>query len=672
MSKNILLILIILCFNFSFAQKNELGKVTVEELKEKRHLIDTTAVAAVLFDKGKVSFEYSTSEHRFYMIREVKSKIKIYKKEGFDYANVVVQYLNSKNIKESVTFSNAITYNLIDGKIEKNKLKSDGEFDENINKNLFQKKIVLPNVKEGSVIEFKYIIRSNNIWNPRDWIFQKNVPVNYSEYKLIVPEYLVYNLSQKGAFVPKKTIENIRNTLTATNIIDKSLQSGMSVKQEKISQDFEYNETITTYIIENFNAVRQEPFVSNIENYTPGIQHELSMFKYPNQMMEKISTNWESVVKTVFEDSNFGTELAKNNYFESQLEDVIKGIVIPKDKIAAIFNFVKTNLKWNGRFGIFCDKGLKKAYFEKNGNVAEINLILTSMLKYAGFDANPILISTRSNGIAFYPSITAFNYVLSSVNLSGEILLLDATEINSDINILPLRDLNWLGRLVKADGSSEEVDLMPKKISNDAVTMNYSIDSKGIITGKLRRQLTDYNALAFRNKVEDVKEDIYLENLENEYEKIEIKDYSRSNDKNLKLPVTETFSFTSSNLTEIINSKIYINPMLFYTLHENPFKLEIREYPIDYGFSFLNKYVVNIQIPDGYELENLPTSEIFSMQDDIGSFKFITSSSANTINLLIMNQINTPIVSSEYYDMLKEFYQKMIDKQNEKIVLVKI
>jgi hypothetical protein len=112
--------------------------------------------------------------------------------------------------------------------------------------------------------------------------------------------------------------------------------------------------------------------------------------------------------------------------------------------------------------------------------------------------------------------------------------------------------------------------------------------------------------------------------------------------------------------------------MLFYTLHENPFKLEIREYPIDYGYSFLNKYVVNIQIPDGYELENLPTSEIFSMQDDIGSFKFMTSSSGNTINLIVTHQMNSPIVSSEYYDMLKEFYQKMIYKQNEKIVLVKI
>lgn len=91
----------------------------------------------------------------------------------------------------------------------------------------------------------------------------------------------------------------------------------------------------------------------------------------------------------------------------------------------------------------------QKAYTDKTGNVAEINLMLTSMLRYAGLEANPVLISTRSNGIAYYPTIAAFNYVVSAVDISGELVLLDATEKYSNINVLPFRDLNWIGRLVK-------------------------------------------------------------------------------------------------------------------------------------------------------------------------------------------------------------------------------
>jgi hypothetical protein len=56
-----------------------------------------------------------------------------------------------------------------------------------------------------------------------------------------------------------------------------------------------------------------------------------------------------------------------------------------------------------------------KAYKDKTGNVAEINLMLTAMLRYAGLNANPVLVSTRSNGIAMFPNRTAFNYVIAAV-----------------------------------------------------------------------------------------------------------------------------------------------------------------------------------------------------------------------------------------------------------------
>ena len=58
---------------------------------------------------------------------------------------------------------------------------------------------------------------------------------------------------------------------------------------------------------------------------------------------------------------------------------------------------------------------MRKAYKDKTGNVAEINLMLTAMLRYAGINANPVLVSTRSNGIALFPNRTAFNYVIAAV-----------------------------------------------------------------------------------------------------------------------------------------------------------------------------------------------------------------------------------------------------------------
>ncbi|PWA05708.1 hypothetical protein DB891_16710 [Flavobacterium laiguense] len=251
-------------------------------------------------------------------------------------------------------------------------------------------------------------------------------------------------------------------------------------------------------------------------------------------------------------------------------------------------------------------------------------------------------------------------------------ILLDATNKFSTPNVLPFRDLNWMGRLIRKDGTSEEVDLMPKKASNDYITMMYAIDASGKITGKLRRQRTDHNAMSFRSEVENIKEEEYLEKLENENEKIEIADYSRTNEKDVQLPIIETCSFTGTNLCEFIGEKMYINPLLFFTKEHNPFKQEKREYPIDYGFPFLDKYSIIIDIPEGYVVETLPKSTQLDMEDNIGSFKFISNASGNKIQLSISHQINTPIVSSEYYSMLKGYYQGMIAKETEKIVLKKV
>jgi len=185
-------------------------------------------------------------------------------------------------------------------------------------------------------------------------------------------------------------------------------------------------------------------FVNNINNYTSAVSHELESVQYPNRPFKLYSTDWKSVTKTIHDDSDFGQELEKTNYFESDLNLILKGFTLPEEKIIAVFNFVKTKVKWDNSFGIFCSNGVKKAYTDKTGNVAEINLMLTSMLRYAGLEANPVLISTRSNGIAYYPTIAAFNYVVSAVDISGELVLLDATEKYSNINVLPYRDLNWI------------------------------------------------------------------------------------------------------------------------------------------------------------------------------------------------------------------------------------
>jgi hypothetical protein len=298
--------------------------------------------------------------------------------------------------------------------------------------------------------------------------------------------------------------------------------------------------------------------------------------------------------------------------------------------------------------------------------------MLTAMLRFAGLNANPVLISTRDNGIAFFPSRTAFNSVIAAVETPEGLVLLDATEKYSEPNILPLRDLNWVGRLIRKDGTSTEVDLMPRILSREATNMSIVLKTDGSAEGKIRRQLTDYDALEFRKENGDTNKDSYLEQLESSNNNIEISDYVRENDLDLLKPIVESYSFKDNKSVEIINDKIYISPLLFLTTKENPFKQETREYPIDFGYPMLNKYNINLEIPQGYVVESMPASLNIATGDDVGAFKFMMVNIDNKIQTTITTNINTAIVSPEFYSVLKDFYQQMIDKQNEKIVLRKI
>ena len=654
------------------AQEFKLGKVSIAELQQTVHPKDTAAAAAILYKKGSSSIEFDPNEG-FITTTEVETRIKIYKKNGYDWANHEVWYYNNSDLSEKVSISDAVTYNLVAGKIEKTKLKSEGIFTEAVNKYRGQKKITMPNVKEGSVIEFKYSIRSPSRII-RDWNFQSSIPVNYSQFVTYIPEYYTFNARQKGYIFPKVTTVKKDKSIILTSKERNNYGGGNGrvVGTDFSTDKVNYMEIQTTYVGQDLPAMKDEAFVNNIDNYTASIEHELSMVQFPNSPIKAYSTDWNSVVKTIYDYESFGPELNKTGYFEDDVKKLIAGLNTTEEKILTIFNYVKSTVKWNDYYGYSCDNGVKKAYKEKTGNTADINLMLTAMLRFSGLAANPVLLSTRSNGIPLFPNRDAFNYVIAAVETPNGKILLDATDKFSTPNILPLRTLNWQGRLIRKDGTSEEVDLMPSKPSNDLVYLNYNIDAEGKVSGKARRQFTDYNALITRDNIDGVKEEEYLEKLENRNNKIEISDYARTNEKEILLPIIETYSFTGNDLCEIIGGKIYVNPMLFFANEKNPFNQEVREYPVDFGFPFADKYNITIQIPEGFAVETLPAPAIFNMEDNLGSFKFNIAANGNTLQLIIAHQINEAIVSTEKYEMLKEYYKGMIAKETEKIVLKRI
>lgn len=627
------------------AQETKFGKVTVAELEEKAYPADTSAAAAILFKTSMVTFMLNDGYWR--MTTETAFKIKIYKKSAYYLADFEMSYQPSGRGDE-VHYDDCATYNLVNGKVEKSKLKSDGEFIEKASKYTNIKKITLPNVKEGSIIEIKYIKHSYNITKPDICYFQYEIPVKYAQYKVYFPIYMAYNVTT-GGYLKAPVVEE---------------------RQQSTNGD--YQEYRRVYTLRDVPALKDEAYVNNINNYRSRIVYELSSIANGSGQVTNYATDWESVAKKIYDSEDFGPHLKSTGYFEEDIDQLIAGVSDRDEKIKKIFEFVQSRMNWNDYYGYYCDEGVRSAYKKKTGNVGDINLMLTAMLRYAGLSANPVLISTRSNGIQYYPSRAAFNYVIAAVEVENDLILLDATSKNSKVNVLPLRVLNWFGRIIRKEGSSAEVRLVPKFTSKQNVNIMAKIDETGSVTGNVREQLTDYGAFVFRERLGSLTKESIIEKLESFYPGLEIGEFDVSAKDDTSKPVTTSYSFTHNNVAEIIGNKMYISPLLFFCEKENPFKQEIREYPVDFDYPKLNKFAINVTLPSGYEVESLPAGQLIQMEDNLGQFKYNITKSNNQIQLLVQSEINEAIIPSEYYDMLKIYYKELIAKENEKIILRKI
>lgn len=662
---------VLFCITFSFSQKIELGNVTINELTQKQHPNDPSAPAAYLFQKGTTTFDYSESDG-FYISTVIESKIKIYSKDGYDFGNFQISfYTPSSGSAEKVVISKAYTYNEVGGKIEKIKLKSASEFTEKINKNWSQKKIALSEVKEGSIVEYKVEIRSPYITNFPVWDFQKAVPVDYSEYNTHIPEYFFYNIHQKGSLAPE--VKQVTRTNSINLSYKENVLTGNVMQMPKtVSEKVEFKENHTTYILQNIPAIKNESFVNNINNYRVALHHELAGRRMPNSGYDDYATNWETVTRSIYESESFGEELKRTSFFESDVNSLIGGVSDVNTRAFIIFNFVKERMTWNERYGFVTDEGLKKAYSQKSGNTADINLLLLSMLRYVGVDANPILLSTRSNGVPLYPNRTAFNYVIVAIEIPDGLILLDASNKFSVPNILPTEALNWNGRLIRKNGSSTAVNLMPGFLSKEATTVIAALSEDGIMSGKVRVQESEYNAFLYRNSSFGLSQQSSIERLEKSHNGIEVTEFKVVNESDLSKPIVRDFSFAHNNLVEVISGKMYFSPMLFFALSENPFKMDTREFPIDFIFPRSDKYAISITIPEGYTVEFLPEASNIVLEDEMIVFKYNVKQVGNIIQLAAQIDINQAIVAPVYYEMLKGFFKAFVEKNNEKIILSKM
>jgi hypothetical protein len=641
----------------------------MEDMKMERYKLDTSASAVVLADYGLSDLRYSQNTGfslQFYRIL----RIKILKKEGLDWATISIPLYHDGSDDEKLSALKASTFNLENGKIVETKMKNDATFEEKATENLDITKFTLPNVRQGSIIDVQYRVLSDFIFNFQDWEFQRTIPTRWSEYRTNVPEYFHYEKYLQG-YVKMDIAESTTESGQITLSQNQREAYGGADRSNTGYQQLNYIAYKDRWVAKDVPAFKAEPFMTTYKDFIARMNFELAYSKFPNQPIKNYMGSWADINTLYNESTHFGGEVTGNGFLKRPVEEVTAGQTTPEGKIAAINNFVKHNVEWNGSSLKYTDNSLKSVLEKKKGSSGEINLLLASMLEKAGFDVSPVLISTRDHGFVRenVPVSSQFNYAICLVRLGDKSMLLDGTDPYLGTGVLPERCLNGQGLVVSKAGHSW-VPLTPKQRSRNVYNADMTLSAQGELTGKIRLERSGYFARECRKN--------YITKGEAEYVKGAIANRpwtvtktEFANTKDIAENFKEFHDVTMADNAASGGDVIYLNPFFDLQEKENPFKSQTREYPVDFGSPLEKLYMCKITIPDGFVVDELPQPRILKLGENTAKYTYTISQSGNTLTLMSQFLVNSSMIPQTEYPHLREFYDLIVAKQAEQIVLKK-
>ena len=667
------IILYTLSYSQETTQYKKFGKITSNDLQKNIYSIDSGANAIILSDVGSTEIEGNT-DGWFSFITKRHTVKHILNKNGYDEANVQIYLYFDENSEEKITNLKAVTYNLENGNVVETKLEKSNQFVEKVNKNRKIVKFTMPQVKEGCIIEYQYEIKSDFINVVDPWYFQSlSAPTLWSEFNFSVPNFLIYNVESRG-YLPmtynEKTEKNTNFYITE-RVGSYSLDNPNLYRS---TQRINLNSVLTNFrwVIKNVPQLKTENFTSSIKNHISRMEFQLAGQREPLKYAD-FTISWEALVKQLSESPNFGQNLnTNNNWMNNEVRRIYAGETNNYNKAKAIFEYVRDNYKCNGKQGVYMSQELKSVFKDKSGSIAEINLLLTSMLKYANLEADPVILSTKWHGFALEssPIINSMNYVVVQFTDGNNVYYLDATQPRLGFNTLPAYCYNGYARVVNKSATSLYLNSDGLK-ENKKTTFFIANMLDGKWAGAVNQELGTYQSFSTRQQIaESGRENFFKEIQKNYGTTATLSEPELDSLENYELPVTVKYKlgFDTDGM-----DILYINPTFGEGLKKNPFSASRRNYPVEMPFSQDETIIATIEVPDGYAVDELPQQVLVNYDEEGKSFfEYRIRQSKNNISFLNRIKLNKAFFTPDEYDMLREFFTIIVKKQSEQIVFKKI
>jgi hypothetical protein len=622
----------------------KLGQLDPQYLSAAPFAADSAAAAVVLCDFGKTTI-VSEGADRSQLRFDRTTRIKILKKSGFDWARVEVLLRHEHpGYTERIIELKGFTYNLVNHQVVQQPLTAEGVFTEKVSAFHSLHKFALPNVREGSVIEFSYSILSDYLLNFRGWQFQSSIPVRWSEYRAAIPHRFTYKM-----FLQSK------QALAAD---EKTDQHGMLPRYRWAMRDVP--------------ALQPEPYMTTTDDYVDELTFELADYSGRD-----ITRSWEQIDEFILTNPEIGGQLDQYNFLKPDLARLpVPTLSNDRQRIAAVRALVCAAVKCTGGPGLQSSPSLRKTYLETHqGTTTDVNLLLIMALRGAGFPANPVLLSTRSHGQArpTYPLLNQFNYVAAHVQLpAGQELVLDASDPQLPYDMLPEHCLNQQGRLVLARPlSSRWVGLRPRYRHTHLQQVQLRLAADGALSGQAHEEYAGYAGASARAELQQLGDQKFSARLSRQRAGRNVAALTIADRDSVLKPLAVDYTFTVPAESKTPLDLIYLSPLRDFGITHNPFRADSRTFPVDFGMAQEETLLVTLTLPAGYELAELPKSKAVELPDNGGSFLCSVTATGPMVQLTSRVLLRKPVYTPAEYGQLRELYRLLLAKQAEKLVVRK-
>lgn len=656
--------LLLLASSLACAQRltPQFGVLTDEEKSMTAYQLESTAPAVILFDIGD-SYFFDTQDG--YDIRFTRMKrTKIFTRAGIEQATVTIPYyIESVNKQEKVASIEAYTYVLKDGLVYKKQLDPSTVYEEQINNRWRVKKFVFPDVQDGSIIEYKYVLETPFHFNLPDWTFQSKIPTRYSEYTVsMIPFYEYIFLAQGITKFDYQNSAVSKKQRTWGHVSD-------ALGGPATQAGFHFTDMVHTYAMKNIPSFADESYVTSVEDYIMKMDFQLAKFNRPTGGSEAVITTWPELNKRLLQHEFFGKYMSAAARLSKKIlekELVLSADLSEEKKCESIVEYVRSRFRWDEFHGYTASKSAKDFAEQRNGSMADINLFLTAMLRSAGLNAEPVILSTRSHGKirADYPYGHYFNAVV--VFVSGQrSFLVDGTDNLLAYDRIPIRCINEKG-LVVSEQDVRWIGLEPRAASLEEITVNMKVDPENAtirVSGQI--SATEYEAYEYKTNFKN--DSLAFKKYLFEKHQLEASQVNFFSYDNPRRPYVMMFAGQAP--VEKIGNKIVLQPFLNFPLKENPFRQDSRTYPVDFIFPRSTTMKSVIQVPAGYKVESLPEPD--ATDNELGQIKLISSQNGENIEIQAGFILKKSTYSSNEYVRLKNLFTTAVRGLNKSIVLEK-